>query len=472
MLRYILKRILIFIPTLVAISLLAFGISVNSPGDPVEQMNSGDVPSTSVRASEQDYLRMRQKLGLDLPIFYFGLNSFAIPDTLYKVIRPADQEVMEALTYEFGNWEKVSQYYYSLKELEYTLTETKPDSASRRDRLTIRNHVSQVKNSHDQPEVQFHLDAIDSLVHLHPVALRPVLLKSDRVRAQWEDLLNHQQIWKIYIPAIHFYGIHNQYHRWISHMLTGDFGVSYQDKREISNKIPEALRWTLFINIFSLILAYLFSIPIGIRSAVKKDTLSDKTITTGLFILYSLPTFWVATLMIQFLCNPDYLNIFPTHGVQNLQHSAEWSIFRRIGDWTAHLFLPMVCSTYGAVAVLSRYMRVGMLEVLGQDYIRTARAKGLGERLVIYRHALKNSLIPMITLLGNLLPGLVAGSLIIEIIFSVPGMGLSIYSAIVYRDYPMIIAFFTLFGALTQMGILVSDLLYALMDPRISYSKS
>jgi peptide/nickel transport system permease protein len=188
-------------------------------------------------------------------------------------------------------------------------------------------------------------------------------------------------------------------------------------------------------------------------------------------MLYSLPTFWVGTMAIVFLCGGDYLSIFPPGGVQSTEHSPDWTFFKRLWDWTYHLVLPVLVYTYGSLAFLSRQMRSALLEVLGQDYIRTARAKGLSERLVIWKHAFRNSLIPIITLLASVFPSMISGSVILESIFSIPGMGFLSYGAMIARDYPVIIAVFTIGAILTLVGILVADILYAVVDPRISYGR-
>ena len=163
---------------------------------------------------------------------------------------------------------------------------------------------------------------------------------------------------------------------------------------------------TLQLSGISLLLAYLISIPIGIYSATHQHSRTDKATTVFLFTLYSLPNFWVATLAIVYLGGGDFLDLFPVFGLQTLG-SENWAFWERFGDRALHLVLPVTCMTYYTLAALSRYMRSSMLEVVRQDFIRTARAKGLSERLVIYRHALRNSLIPIVTLMADLLPALI-----------------------------------------------------------------
>ena len=215
---------------------------------------------------------------------------------------------------------------------------------------------------------------------------------------------------------------------------------------------------------------WIIAFPIGIYSATHQHSRTDKAATVFLFTLYSLPNFWVATLAIVYLGGGDFLDLFPVFGLQTLG-SENWTFWERLGDRARHLVLPVTCMTYYTLAALSRYMRSSMLEVIRQDYIRTARAKGLSERLVIYRHALRNSLIPIVTLMADLLPALIGGSIVIETIFSVPGMGQLGWEAVLLRDYPVIMAVFTISAFLTLLGILIADVLYTIVDPRIKYEQ-
>jgi peptide/nickel transport system permease protein len=173
---------------------------------------------------------------------------------------------------------------------------------------------------------------------------------------------------------------------------------------------------------------------------------------------------------IVYLGGGDFWDVFPVYGLQSIGAEA-WPWWQRLQDQAWHLILPVTCMTYYTFAVLSRYMRAGMLEVIRQDFIRTARAKGLSERVVVYRHALRNSLIPIVTLMADLLPALIGGSIVIETIFTIPGMGQLSFQSVLNRDYPLIMAIFTLSALLTLLGILLADFLYTLVDPRIAYEK-
>jgi len=259
-----------------------------------------------------------------------------------------------------------------------------------------------------------------------------------------------------------------RYAIWLKRVVTLDFGDSYKDHRPVIEKIGERLPVTIELNLISIFLVYLIAIPVGVFSAVKQGTLQDKSMTAVLFILYSLPNFWVAVLLIMFLGGGDFLDWFPIYGITSpgMESSA---LLTRLVDHLWHLVLPVFCLTYGGLAGLSRFMRAGMLEEIRQDYIRTARAKGLPEKLVIFKHAMRNSIIPIITLMGYLLPGMLGGSIIIESIFSIPGMGQLSFEAVLSRDYPVVMAIATISALLTLLGILISDLLYVWADPRITY---
>ena len=263
--------------------------------------------------------------------------------------------------------------------------------------------------------------------------------------------------------------LHIQYARWFRRIVTLDFGYSLKDNRPVWDKLAESVPVSIQLSGISLLLAYLISIPIGIYSATHQYSRTDKATTLFLFTLYSLPNFWIATLAIVYFGGGDFWHVFPVYGIQTIG-SETWPLWDQLKDRAWHLALPVICMTYYTLAALSRYMRSSMLEVVRQDYIRTARAKGLSERLVVYRHALRNSLIPIVTLMADLLPALIGGSIVIEYIFSVPGMGRLGWEAVLSRDYPVIMAVFTISALLTLVGILIADVLYTFVDPRINYS--
>ncbi len=255
-----------------------------------------------------------------------------------------------------------------------------------------------------------------------------------------------------------------QYLDWLERFITFDFGKSFADGKKVVDKIKERIPVTLTINLLSMILILMVAIPIGVLSATRQYSLFDKLTTVFVFVGFSTPTFWLALiLMIIFGVTLGWL---PISGIQSIDVS-DMTYFERLMDWVKHLILPVSISAFGGIAGLSRYCRSSMLEVIRQDYIRTARAKGLSEKDVIIRHALRNALLPVVTILGLSIPGLIGGSVIFETIFSIPGMGQLFYSSAMSRDYPTIMGILVIGSILTLVGNLIADISYALLDPRI-----
>lgn len=247
--------------------------------------------------------------------------------------------------------------------------------------------------------------------------------------------------------------------------------IRYQTRQSIWPEMWRALAVTIPINLIVFVLIYVFAVPTGILSAAWPKSIADQVSMLILFMLYSLPSFWVAELMRTMVISDWWRAFGPKLEILGLrsQNFDQMNAMQRFHDYAIHLVLPILCLTYGGVAYISRQMRAGMLEVIRQDYIRTAYAKGASKQRVILVHALRNSLFPIITLLANLLPFLVGGSVIIETIFQIPGMGWLAYQAVMEREYELVMATLLLSAVLTLFGILLSDVLYALVDPRVSF---
>ena len=471
MLQYLLKRLLIFIPTLLAISLLSFGLSKVDPGDPVDQSNRGgmgDAQRDLINA-ERVYQEKARELGLDKPAFYCGVSPVAFPDTLYRILKREQRENLSKLTAQYGNWEQISDYYHEIKTLEYQVQQL-PANQKSDGVFTARSTLQQLYLAHSDVRISSLLDGLATAVEkdtaLAPTLLAPVLV----LKGKYEAIKTKASRWKLYVPSFKWYGLNNQYHHWITGFLQFDFGKSYYDSRPVAHKMKDALFWTVLINSLAVLAAYLLAMPLGVLSAVWKDTFFDRFSTLALFMLYSLPSFWIATMLVVFFTTPEYgMDWFPSLGLGNLPDEAPfWS---RFWDTGAHLILPVFCLAYGALAFISRQMRGGMLNVIGQDYIRTAWAKGLNSRQVIWKHAFRNSLFPIITMFASIFPAVFAGSVVIEVIFNIPGMGKLTIDAIFQRDWPVVYTVLMLSAILTMAGILLSDILYAWVDPRVSYSK-
>jgi peptide/nickel transport system permease protein len=259
--------------------------------------------------------------------------------------------------------------------------------------------------------------------------------------------------------------LHVQYWSWVTRLARLDFGRSFSpDARPVLQKIGERLPITLLLNIVELLIIVTLAIPIGVLSATRQYSTFDKITTVFVFVGFATPDFWLALmLMIVFGVQLGWL---PISGLRSptWEYLAFW---KQQWDFLAHLVLPILVATFGGLAGFSRYMRQSMLEVVRQDYIQSARAKGLPERVVIGKHALRNALLPIVTVLGLSLPGLIGGSVIVESIFAIPGMGQLMVQAVFERDYPVIMGNLVIVATLTLVANLIADLTYSLVDPRI-----
>jgi peptide/nickel transport system permease protein len=249
-----------------------------------------------------------------------------------------------------------------------------------------------------------------------------------------------------------------QYLSYMNGLLHGNLGYSYADNQTVASLFAERVARSAYLSGISLLFAILIALPLGIFQAVKRSSLGDNVATSAAFILYSMPSFFLGIILIQV-----FAITFPIFSFEASQSTDIWTV---IGDWNA-MFLPILTLTLITVANFSRYMRSSSIDVLAQDYIKVARAKGLPERLVLTRHMVRNASLPMITLIGLFLPALLAGNLIIEELFNYQGLGLLFYNSLGKEDYPVLLAY-TLVGAIfVVLGNLVADIALTVADPRI-----
>lgn len=254
-----------------------------------------------------------------------------------------------------------------------------------------------------------------------------------------------------------------QYLYWLRGAVTFDFGRSIVDRRPVREIIFEKLPNTFQLNIVAFLLAALIGVPIGLWSASRSGRLGERAMAVGFFLLYSLPSFWVALILIQYFAVK--LNVLPLFGMQSDDY-ADLSTLDQILDRTKHLVLPVLTLTYGQLAIFARFSKSALTEVIRQDFITAVRAKGAGS-VAVWRHAFRNALIPLITLLGLTIPYLISGSVIVEQIFQWDGIGLLYYNAILARDYPVVMALTVVTAVVTLFAALFADILYAFADPRV-----
>lgn len=480
---YLLRRVLIMIPTFFGISLLIFVVLNLAPGRPGAQ-NSVDL-AVSARGEEtqESHQIFREQFNLDKPILLntrFALSTAEVRHDLEVISQLRDAGIVERLAVherlaDLGNY-AVPHLMAVLQEADAAGQTLLRDTAAFFLRTSAPRRLVDPFNPAPSPEVRAHNDDVSH----ERTELSRLRYAFDAPEAEKRGVVDAWEAWYGQVRSRFEYGsleklrilfLDTRFATYWRNLLHLDFGVSLATREPVLTTLFSKLKYSLSLSVLSLVLAYMISIPLGIYSAVGRDSRSERAVTVVLFMLYSLPSFFVATLLLYFFSegsNWEALRIFPTGGFQSLDHEA-LTTFERIADVGWHLALPLVCLTYGALAALSRYMRTGLLEVIQSDYIRTARAKGLPERVVIGKHALRNALLPIITLLANLLPAALGGSVVIEYIFGIPGIGQWTIDSIFLRDYNVIMGVQLMTTVLVLFGMLLSDVGYALVDPRIRY---
>lgn len=467
MLRYILKRLLIFIPTLFAISLLAFGLSKVAPGDPVLSCNFASESEFDI--SRALYQEMYEDMGLQKPLFYFTWTTAAYPDTFYRIPGRYHQEALSKLVDQYGNWPLIEDYNQALERFS-RIIESLPASINRNTRIKLSRPTSLLYETYEDPKITSFLEQIQNVVNHSSDSILYSLVTNDaqNLTLRYAAVKAQPNRLRRFLPKINWNGFDNQYHHWITNFLQGDFGVSCRGGRPVLQRIKTPIFWTIIMSVLSILLTFVLSVPLGVFSAARPGNWRDRLITTLLFVLYSLPTFWIATMLLVFFTTSEYgMDWFEGAGLGNLPSSAPF--WARFWETTQHLFLPVLCLTYPSLAFVSRQMRGGMLEVLNQDFIRTARAKGVSEKRVIWRHAFRNALFPLLTLFASVFPAVVTGSVVIEVIFNIPGMGREVVNAIFAKDWPVLYTILMIVAILTMLGNLIVDILYAWVDPRVKY---
>lgn len=479
---YLVRRLIIMIPTFFGISLIVFAVLNLAPGRPGTQTDGADAlgGGDQVQAS---YRIFREQFNLDKPIFFntrFALSTDEMRRDLAVAAELSPSTIVERIAVQ----ERLSDLgNYAVPHLIAILDEADAGGQERlRDTAVAFLWQSAPRRLVDPfdpappPPVRAHNDAVAK----ERAELSSLRYSPDAPEAQKRAVIDAWRAWYADARSRFAYGardrvriffLDTRFAKYWSNLLRLDFGVSLTTREPVLSTLLSKLKYSLSLSVVSLLLAYAIAIPLGISSAVRQGTRLDRGVTLGLFMLYSLPSFFVATLLLYaFSEGSDWpaLRMFPTGGFQSPDFD-QLTVFGKVKDVVWHLVLPLACLTYGALAALSRYMRTGLLEVLSADYIRTARAKGLPERSVIGKHALRNGLLPIITLLANLLPAVLGGSVVIEYIFGIPGIGQWTIDSIYRRDYNVIMGVQLLTTVLVLFGMLLADIGYALVDPRIRY---
>ncbi|MFT7677464.1 MAG: peptide/nickel transport system permease protein [Planctomycetota bacterium] len=493
MFAFLLRRLLLMVPTTLGIALVVFSIFHLAPGDPATvMMGGGGAGNLGANSDVEGRVeKFRREHGLDRAILVqfldyigpFNLDRdghtwFSTPHTERKL------EVIE-LPEDGGSVEEGSPLY-----IEYLVSTAEEDAKALNAALDVLLD--------DADEESAWVNAAEELVGAGEIAMPALmtglyLLQEDlpgaaarlervsaaltastghtpEVHPQRESALGPMSLvrhWFGWYYQNGGYRLQNTGAKPWGGLLAFDLRKEMQTGKDVATELTKRIKVTLPLALISVLLSYLIALPLGIFSVRNMGKKRDGFVTVALFVLFAIPTFW-AGLMLILVFGKTGLDLLPVLGLHD-KDAADLSTFGYAWDTFKHGLLPVLTLTYGSLAYLSRQMRAGMMDVIQQDYIRTARAKGLSEDVVIYKHALRNSVIPILTLLASVLPVLIGGSIIVEMVFDIPGMGLYAYKGLLTRDFNIIMATTVLVGIMTQFGILFSDLTYSLVDPRIRH---
>ncbi len=493
MLAFILRRLLLMIPTTFGVAAVVFGIYHLAPGDPATVMmgmgSGGQMATDSDTASKIDSFRIKH--GLDRnPVIqfldYIGPINFS-RDGCSWFSSPYGERKIEEVELENGTVVREGKPLL----IEY-LPPTPEGERSEMDEL---RSILLDDGAGDEAWAA----AAGRLQAKQDEALPALMSSLNELRLETENRgRTVQRIGSVlegmtgHVPQLHPNRVEQlgegarirAWFRWYYEegggrrvvntgenpwggLLCWDLGNEMQAKTPVAEELIRRLKVTVPLSLVAVLLSYLIALPLGIFSVRKQGTKLDGSLTVILFVLYSIPTFWAGLMMI-LIFGKTGLDWLPVLGLHD-KDADSLSGLAYGWDVVMHSILPVLTLTYGSLAYLSRQMRAGMLEVIRQDYIRTARAKGLSERVVIYKHALRNSMIPVLTLLASILPILIGGSIIVEKVFDIPGMGKYAFEGLLRRDFYIVMATTIFVGVMTQVGILLSDITYSLVDPRIRH---
>lgn len=484
MFMYAIKRILIMIPTFFAISLLIFVLLNIGAGDPGTQQFSGDGNQDAEKGDNRESYRIfKEQFGLDKPVLFNTRYNLVKRDIESTILDTLNRDSAVALSRQIEAQEDMDDWgRYAVPGLIECLLSCADQAvkAKASQRLAINAQAllyTEYTERSLSPEEEARQKQANKDIRSANESLKSWLYTIDsppaRVEAVngfwsnwWKD--NQSQWTYSTSQKVSIFFSDTRFAKYWGNLLRLDFGKSHIDKKPVLETVLSKLKYSITLAVSSVFLIYLISLPLGIWSSVRQGTIADQVVTFVLFMLYSLPSFFVAVILLNTLTIGEWAP-FPNIGFQS-DNAEQFTTLEYIKDVMWHVCLPIICMSYGGLAALSRYARTGLLDVIRADYIRTARAKGLPEGVVIIKHAARNGMIPIITLMATLLPVLIGGSVIIEVIFGIPGMGSYIFSSILQKDYNAVMVVLLISSSLTLIGMLLADLAYALVDPRITFN--
>ncbi|TXK26897.1 ABC transporter permease [Pontibacter qinzhouensis] len=454
MVALLFKRLFHGLVALWLIATLVFLLSRLLPGSSGSEnillANDTFYTGSSSSSRELAYRAYLRRTGLDKPTFYFTIGTSVEPDTLHTIYPEADRLLLQKLAWQFGSWPDVVKFFTAYKALHQNLTQLQ------------------------EPKLLAHLQSLHRSVD--PDVLLPAsqrlrkILNGQHGSVELEQatrkLITKQQPYNALLPQIRWHGSQNQYHQWLTEAVQGNLGNSYRDSGAVTGHIGQAISTTWWILLLSMTLTTLLAVELSILFVRKRGAKWRRAILPFLFFTDRIPLFILALLLLILFASPDFLQLFPVYGMGTYIPTGQTWLQNAL-NMLPFMVLPIICLVLVNLPYVTNQFYSSLADVSEADYIRTAKAKGLSEGKIIRQHMLRNALFPIITLLSDFLPTLVAGVVVIETIFAIPGVGRLLIESVLARDYPVLVGVVLVVALFKVMSHFISDLLYGLADPRI-----
>ena len=487
-LKYIVKRLLLSIVILLGVSIIIYGLARMMPTDYVDQQYSSQLAQGLMK--QEDIDRIKEIYGLNMPDAYLDgtldASSAYGGKRLRKSTKEATYDNLQYFVVSMEDWltgsydgkVKGTNYRLTLENGSdaYTVYEVGKAKEEIRQEQVFDSNGDPVLDENGNPTYEDVITLVESLV---PVESGTYAIAEDAKAdaTSWKITLTAESgatyafnvEYKIASGGDKFGAILGGYFTWLGNLLQGDLGTSFKYKKPVGKVIVQNMGISFGIAFIATILQFLIAIPLGIKAATNQYGVIDYTVTVIALMGISLPTFFLGALVIRVFAIE--LGWFELGGLTSNNLPLGASGIMVFGDMLWHMVLPMFVLVILSVGSLMRYTRTNTLEVLNADYIRTARAKGLSERAVIYKHAFRNTMIPLVTMMAGILPSLFGGAMITETVFAIPGIGKLAYDALLVADVPFIMGYNMFLAIMTVIGTLLSDLMYAVVDPRVKLSR-
>jgi len=450
------------------ILLASFLLLKMKPGDPVLSLPgmSGNA-SSSLSVRDQRYEELYSRYGFNLPAFYFSLGNMAVPDSFNYVANPLERSFLINLSRETGRPDIIALINAQLLKCTEDAKLLSPDF-----QWIISREIMNLMKADKWDQF---ISSYSKVIDLWKSEGVPHLKSTELISA---NLQMTKCGWKQWMPTISFHG-NNQFHTWCKGWLTGsDSGIvkvyrtSHLNGLPVYSVIKKPFTITLIISILSILLSVVIAIPAACELVIRRENKWIERLNNALLFLYSVPVFWVAVLILIFFASPMFLNVFPSSGIEPVEgFPDDIGFVMRAFIGMGYFILPVVALSYGAVIFFIRLLRNGLLSELQQDYVVTARASGYTERSIVYRFALKNAFYSSLTLMWITFPALLSGSVLIENVFSIPGMGSLLIRSVQNQDHPVLIGIFMLIGLITSLSFVLLDIIQSYVDPRLKIEK-